>query len=284
MVGPDDVGAFFCFNDGWNAERSTSFFPLHQDALPMREIIYDIESTGLEIDNGDRIIEIAAVEIIDRRITGRTFHSLVNNEGRAVNPDIYEKDIHKITVDMLVGQPTFKEVIPKFLDFCRGAIAIAHNSKSFDEKFLNHEIERVRHPEQFWQAVTKTVDSLEIAKKVRPGQKNNLDKLMEHYGIDASERAVQGHNALLDSQLLAEVYLRMTEGLDLTGPSLEEDVPRAPVQYLGPDARGRVLTVRRADELELAQHEAYLDALAKDIKGEPVERKVTARSASGPRL
>lgn len=252
----------------------------------MREVIYDIETTGLEITNGDRIIEIAAVEIIDRQLTGRTFHSLVNNEGRAVNPDIYAKDIHKITVDMLVDKPTFKEIIPEFLEFCRGSVAIAHNGKQFDEKFLNHEIERVRHPETFWQAVFKTVDSLDIAKKVRPGKQNSLDKLLEHFGIDASQRAIQGHNALLDSQLLAEVYLRMTEGLDLSGPSLEEDVPRAPVQYLAADPRGRVLTVRHADEFELAQHAAYLDALAKDIKGEPVERRVAEHAArpSTPRM
>lgn len=250
----------------------------------MREVIYDIESTGLEIDNGDRIIEIAAVEIVDRKLTGRTFHSLINNEGRAVNPDIYAKGIHHITVEMLADKPLFRDVIPQFLDFCRNSVAIAHNGKGFDEKFINHEINRVRHPEQFWQAVTKTVDSLEIAKKVWPGKQNSLDKLMDRYEIDASARIEQGHNALLDSQLLAEVYLRMTEGLDLTGPSLEEDVARAPIQFIQASPNARPLLVRRADELEVAQHAAYLDTLAKEIKGEQVERQVAVKPSSGPRM
>lgn len=169
----------------------------------MREIVFDTETTGLD-SRVDRVIEIGGVELVNRFPTGRTFHEYINPQGRSVHPEALA--IHGITDAQLAGKPTFLEMVDRFLEFIDGATLVAHNA-SFDMAFINAEFERLGQ-----QAVPseRVVDTLAIAKRKHPMGPNSLDALCRRYGIDNSHRT--RHGALLDSELLAEVYIELIGG------------------------------------------------------------------------
>jgi len=169
----------------------------------MREIIFDTETTGLDRLE-DRVIEIGAVELVNRFPTGRTFHVYINPEGKAVHADALA--VHGISNEQLADKPLFAGILQDFLDFIDGAKLIAHNAM-FDLGFVNAEFNRLGHPPIHSDRV---VDSLALARRKHPMGPNSLDALCRRYGIDNSRRTM--HGALLDSQLLAEVYIELIGG------------------------------------------------------------------------
>jgi DNA polymerase III subunit epsilon len=169
----------------------------------MREIIFDTETTGLD-SSADRIIEIGAVELENRFLTGRSFHVFVNPDGRAVHPEALA--VHGISNEQLADKPKFREIMQDWMDFTQDATLIAHNA-SFDVGFFNAEFGRVGFPPV---DPSRVVDSLHLARRRHPMGPNSLDALCKRYGIDNSRR--EKHGALLDSELLAEVYIELVGG------------------------------------------------------------------------
>ncbi len=172
----------------------------------LREIVFDTETTGLSPDNGDRLVEIGAVELINHIPTGRTYHQYINPE-RSVPEEVVA--VHGLTEEFLKDYPVFAEVAAAFVEFVGDdGILVAHNA-SFDIKFINFELKKLGRVEYEWDRV---VDTLEIARKKYPGAKNNLDALCKRFGIDNSHRTK--HGALLDAELLADVYLELLGGAE----------------------------------------------------------------------
>jgi len=169
----------------------------------VREIIFDTETTGLDARE-DRIIEIGGIELVNRFPTGRTFHEYINPQGRQIHPEA--QAVHGISADDLAGKPTFPEIAEEFMAFVEGAKLVAHNA-SFDINFINAEFARLGHPPVASELV---VDTLALAKRKHPMGPNSLDALCRRYGIDNSHRTK--HGALLDSELLAEVYIELIGG------------------------------------------------------------------------
>jgi DNA polymerase-3 subunit epsilon len=170
----------------------------------MREIVFDTETTGLRPEEGERLIEIGAVELENRFLTGRNFHVYLNPEGRAVHPDAQR--IHGIEDKFLADKPTFREIADRFLEFIGEATVVAHNA-AFDMGFLNAELSRLG-AEPF--PGDRVIDTLLIARRKHPAGPNSLDALCQRYGVDNSGRV--RHGALLDAELLAEVYIELTGG------------------------------------------------------------------------
>ena len=173
----------------------------------MRQIFLDTETTGLSADQGDRIIEIGCIEMVDRRLTGRTLHQYVNPE-RASHPDAVR--VHGITDEFLADKPLFASVARQVCEFVNGAEIVIHNA-AFDIGFLNAEFQRLGLP-PFPQHVARVTDSLLMAREMFPGKSNSLDALCKRLEVDNTQRAL--HGALLDAGLLAEVYVRLTRGQD----------------------------------------------------------------------
>jgi DNA polymerase-3 subunit epsilon len=220
----------------------------------MRQIFLDTETTGLVHQQGHRIIEIAAVEAINRRLTKNHFHVYLNPEREI---DQGAQEIHGITTEFLQDKPRFVDIVDDFLQFIAGADLIIHNAR-FDVEFLNAELGRIDKPE-IEKVCNSIIDTLQMAKDSRPGQRNSLDALCRHYGIDNSNRVL--HGALLDAELLAEVYMAMTRGqeslmMDLLDHGVE-------VEDSGVAVSSKSLPVIRATSEELAMHDAYLAALEK---------------------
>ncbi|MDP8567135.1 DNA polymerase III subunit epsilon [Methylophilus aquaticus] len=220
----------------------------------MRQIFLDTETTGLYPDQGHRIIEIAAVEIFNRRPTQRHFHVYINPEREI---DAGAQEVHGISLEFLQDKPLFSQVAQEFIDFVQGAELIIHNAP-FDVGFLNMELSRLGM-ERLEQSVSNIVDTLKMAKEARPGQRNNLDALCRHFGIDNSKRTL--HGALLDAELLAEVYIAMTRGqesllMELSGAESQVSQAALNVDY-------SALKLLVADHEELATHHQYIDSLAK---------------------
>lgn len=169
----------------------------------MREIIFDTETTGLD-KNTDRVIEIGAVELVNRFSTGRTFHVYINPQGKAIHPDAQR--VHGISMADLADKPPFDDIADQFAEFIEGAKLIAHNA-SFDTEFINAEFARLNLP-----PITneRVIDTLQLARRKHPMGPNSLDALCKRYGIDNSHRTL--HGALLDAELLAEVYLELVGG------------------------------------------------------------------------
>ncbi|HEX7647046.1 MAG TPA: DNA polymerase III subunit epsilon, partial [Noviherbaspirillum sp.] len=181
----------------------------------MRQIVLDTETTGLNARSGDRIIEVGCVEIVNRRLTGNNFHSYINPERDSEEGALA---VHGLTTEFLSDKPKFAEVADELRDYIRDAEIIIHNAP-FDIGFLDAEFERLGVP-RFIEHVAKVTDTLVQAKEMHPGKRNSLDALCERYGISNAHRAL--HGALLDAELLAEVYLAMTRGqnsltIDLAG-------------------------------------------------------------------
>ncbi len=220
----------------------------------MRQIFLDTETTGLYPAQGHRIIEIAAIEMINRRPTNNHFHVYLNPE-REIDPGAQE--VHGITYEFLQDKPLFETVVTQFIDFISDAELIIHNAP-FDVGFLNAELGRIGL-QPIETMCGKITDTLKMAKDSRPGQRNNLNALCSHFGIDNSRRTL--HGALLDAELLAEVYMAMTRGQD----SLLMDLGQAQqveVQQIA-TASQRTLKVLKATDVELAAHEDYMNSLAK---------------------
>ncbi len=235
----------------------------------MRQIILDTETTGIEPREGHRIVEIGALEMQERRITGLTFHEYLNPQ-RVMDEEVIR--VHGLTNEFLDDKPLFAEVAERFLDFVRGAELIIHNA-AFDLGFINAELERLGKASKtdygrIEDHVSGVVDSLKLARKMHPGQRNSLDALCRRYGIDNSHR--QLHGALLDAEILADVYLAMTGGQSSLGLESheahsmgegEENAPR-----LLPASRPK-LAVLRASASELEAHARRMEAIKKAAGG-----------------
>lgn len=220
----------------------------------MRQIFLDTETTGLSPEQGHRIIEVAAIETVNRRPTGNHFHQYINPER---DIDQGAQEVHGITLDFLQEKPVFSAIANDFIEFVRDAELIIHNA-AFDVGFLNSELGRLGL-KPVTEICDKITDTLKMAKELRPGQRNNLDALCRNYGIDNARRTL--HGALLDAELLAEVYWAMTRGQDSLMIDLSPDAglinQHATANLSGP------IKVLAADAQELALHDAYLAGLDK---------------------
>lgn len=242
----------------------------------MRQIILDTETTGLYPEQGHRIIELAAVEVINRRPTGRTIHFYLDPE-RDIDPGATE--VHGMTWDDLKGKPKFGDVAAEFLDFARDADWVIHNAP-FDVAFLNMELGLAGLP-ACANACGTLVDTLALARETFPGKRNNLNALCERFGINNAHRTL--HGALLDAQLLAEVYLAMTRGqetltIDMASSSPLETLGRA--NGLTNAALRLALAVIAPSAEELSAHRDYLLALDRESKGACMWLALEAASAA----
>ena len=229
----------------------------------MRQIVLDTETTGLSTAQGHRIIEIGCVELVNRRLTGREYHRFVNPDR-----DIDEgaERVHGISLADLENEPRFHEIVDELLDFLRGAELVIHNAE-FDVGFLEHELQLMKHPQPAITDHASVLDTLTLARELHPGQRNSLDALCKRYEVDASKRDV--HGALIDSELLARVYLAMTGGqtallLDESEDAAGESDPHADgagaAQHHNA-GEGLSLIVVRADEDESEAHNLLLERL-----------------------
>jgi len=224
----------------------------------MRQIILDTETTGLDPDQGHRIIEFAGLEMINRKLTGKHLHLYIYPD-RAIDPDA--ERVHGISLESLEGKPRFAQVAGEMADFMRDAELIIHNAP-FDVKFLNAEFDRLGMPRI--KALTGAVtDTLAMARDQFPGKRNSLDALCDRFEIDRSNRTL--HGALIDCELLSEVYLWMTRGQESL--VMDIDVDSGGQQAGTIQFERKALQVCRANEEELAAHQAYLDTLDKTVKG-----------------
>ncbi len=232
----------------------------------MRQVVLDTETTGLEVLSGHRIIEIGAVEVENRRLTGRTFHKYVNPDREI---DDGAKEVHGITEAFLADKPRFAEVWLELETFLRGAELVIHNAP-FDVAFLDAEIARLREPTEAalrLEDFCQITDSLAIARHKHPGQKNSLDALCRRYMVDNSQR--QLHGALLDAEILADVYLLMTGGQAqmFGGGSEQSAATQNQSEAPAPLPNVTDLKVVYARPEELAAHEAMLELLDKQSSG-----------------
>lgn len=225
----------------------------------MRQIVLDTETTGLDPRHGHRIIEVACIEMVNRRLTGHHLHKYVNPEREI---DEGAQAVHGITLEFLADKPKFADIADEFLEFISGAELIIHNAP-FDIGFLNAELDRLgRVP--VGTICNGVIDTLRMAKDLHPGKRNSLDALCERYDIDNSSRTL--HGALLDTELLAEVFLAMTRGQNSL--MIEPDaVPRPNIGADGQVRQRKPLIVRHATADELAEHERVLKAIDKESKG-----------------
>jgi DNA polymerase-3 subunit epsilon len=237
----------------------------------MRQIILDTETTGLDPNQGHRIIEVAAVEMVSRRLTGNHLHRYVNPDR---DIDAGAMQVHGITPEFLQDKPRFADIAQEFVEFIRGAELIIHNAP-FDVGFLNMELRLLEMPplSNWCDSVT---DTLVMAKALHPGQRNNLDALCKRYGVDNASRTL--HGALLDCELLAAVFLALTRGQESLSIGLEERSAQADQAA----ARARPSPVLLpAMEAELAAHASLLEAIDKESQGTCLWGGADSQQASG---
>jgi DNA polymerase-3 subunit epsilon len=233
----------------------------------MRQVFLDTETTGLSAEQGDRIIEVACIEYDNRRDTGRRLHHYVN-PGRSSHPDAVR--VHGITDEFLADKPPFASVAQELLDFVAGADVVIHNA-NFDVGFLNAELARL-NLKPFTQHVALITDSLLMAREQFPGKSNSLDALCRRLEVDNSKRDL--HGALIDADLLAQVYLNMTRGQDSLVIDTAEESRGGPVSALAADLSSFDLPVPRASAEERAAHDAVLKDLDGASKGKTAWRKL----------
>lgn len=232
----------------------------------MRQIVLDTETTGLEPRLGHRIIEIGCVEVIDRRVTGNRYHQYINPE-REIDEGAVE--VHGITTAFLADKPLFTDIVDDFLNFIRGAELVIHNAP-FDVGFIDHELNQLNQQQNHVANICTVLDTLVLARKMHPGQKNNLDALCKRYDIDNSQRDL--HGALLDAEILAETYLAMTGGqtmLSLGGQGAHDDGLNNDFAANKPrivNIESGHLKVIKASAEELSSHESRLTAI-NDLSG-----------------
>ena len=229
-----------------------------------RQIFLDTETTGLSPENGDRIIEIGCVEMLNRRLTDRTLHVYLNPERRSHEDAV---KIHGLTDDFLADKPKFANVADELLAFLAGAEVVIHNA-AFDVGFLNAELARLGRP-RFGEHVAAVTDSLAMAREMFPGKSNSLDALCKRLEVDNSHRSL--HGALLDAGLLAEVYIRMTRGQESLVIEAAEAAGGAD-ELAQVDLRAWTLPVVEPDDAERAAHEALLAELDKASGGKTLWR------------
>lgn len=218
----------------------------------MRLVVLDTETTGLEPNMGHRVIEIGAVEIVDRKLTGRHFHEYVNPQR---DSDDGALEVHGITTEFLADKPLFGEVAKSLITFIQGAELIIHNA-AFDVSFLDFELNLLGDGHPQLARICQITDSLALARRKHPGQKNNLDALCRRYMVDNSQREL--HGALLDAEILADVYLLMTGGQTaLFGQAEQNKSSEAKVRSLAELSLQPVL----ATLAEIDTHQQYMDAI-----------------------
>ena len=228
--------------------------------MSLRQIVLDTETTGLSAEDGHRVIEIGCIEIVNRRLSGRTLHLYLNPER---DIDAGALAVHGLTRERLQSEPRFADVAERILGFLEGAEVLIHNAP-FDVGFLDAELARLRRP-PFRTCVQGIVDTLAMARELHPGKRNSLDALCERYAVSNAHRKL--HGALLDAELLADVYLSMTRGQD----SLEiaiGDGATAGLALSGADWPPAGLRIVRAGPDELAEHAATLAAIGREAKGD----------------
>lgn len=234
----------------------------------MRQIVLDTETTGLNPRSGDRVIEVGCVELISRKLTGNNFHSYFNPERDSEEGALA---VHGLTTEFLSDKPKFADLAASFCEYVRGAEVIIHNAP-FDLGFLNVEFQRLDLP-NFTEHVAGVIDTLVQAKEMHPGKRNSLDSLCERYGISNKHRKL--HGALLDAELLADVYLAMTRGQNSLSMDLDEFLPSGGGQVIEAMPLADIF-VMLASEEELLAHEALLAGLDKQIKGRCIWRGTAA--------
>jgi DNA polymerase-3 subunit epsilon len=241
----------------------------------MRQVVLDTETTGLEPEQGHRVIEIGCVELINRRKTGRKFHRYLRPD-RPI--DRAAQHVHGITDEFLATQPKFAEVVDELIEFLSGAELVIHNA-AFDIAFLDHELKRLPGPARKMTDICTVIDTLPLARQMHPGQRNSLDALCKRYEVDNSHREL--HGALLDAQILLDVYLAMTGGQTalILGEVAEINVSVSHEPTVSGRPRG-VLRVVRASDDDLAAHERILAAIDKVSGGKTVWRMREVESSS----
>jgi len=234
----------------------------------MRQIILDTETTGLEVRQGHRLIEIACVEMVERRLTGRHYQTYLNPDRRI---DEGARQVTGIEDEFLLDKPRFAEVVDEFLAFIDGAELVIHNA-SFDVGFLDAELAALANGSGSIGDRCNVLDTLKMARERYPGQRNSLDALCKRLGVDNSRRDL--HGGLIDAQLLADVYLAMTSGqvaFDLGFEAASEQKHTVALAPITLRARPRIL---RAAGDELLLHEQRLDALDKSVGGKSMWRQL----------
>jgi len=229
----------------------------------VRQVVLDTETTGLEWRQGERVIEIGCVEMVSRKLTGRHFHHYLNPD-RAIGAGA--QAVHGLTDEFLADKPRFADIADDFLAFIDGAELIIHNAP-FDVGFLDYELGLLKR-EPLKTGCDSIVDTLRMARDMRPGKKNGLDALCLEFGVDNSGR--QLHGALLDAELLAEVYLAMTRGQE----SLMMDLDHGPLETAWAEGERPVIRVMAATAEELAGHERVLAEIDKESKGRTLWRQL----------
>ena len=234
-----------------------------------RQIVLDTETTGLSADNGDRIIELGCVELLNRKLTGNNLH-LYFNPGRDSHEDALK--VHGISNEFLKDKPKFAETVNDILEYLQGAEIIIHNA-AFDVSFLTKELELAGRP-AFGNFVGSVTDTLAMAKELYPGKRNSLDALCDRLGVDNSSRTL--HGALLDAELLADVYINLTRGQDALLISDEAHDSATGLKTPAFDLSVLALPVVRADESEHVAHADVLTQIDKASGGKTIWRTLQA--------
>ena len=233
----------------------------------MRQIVLDTETTGLELADGHRVIEIGCIELVHRRPSGRSWHRYLRPEREV---DAGALAVHGITNEFLASQPLFRDVAAEFLEFIEGAELVIHNAP-FDVGFLDSEFARAGNGKTI-AGICGVLDTLALSRRLHPGQRNSLDALCKRYGVDNSGRDL--HGALLDARILADVYLAMSGGQAALGLDAG---PAEAVRAGSPAERGAVhIPVIPANAAELAAHERSLEAIERASNGRALFRAVAA--------
>ncbi len=225
----------------------------------MRQIVLDTETTGLDPDQGHKIIEIGCVEMVNRRLTGNNYHQYLQPDREI---DEGAQAVHGISNEFLADKPRFVDAVDDFLDYLKGAELIIHNAP-FDVGFIDHELKQVGPEYGRISSYCTVIDTLVMARKMRPGKKNNLDALCKHYEVNNSQRDL--HGALLDSELLAEVYLHMTGGqsaLLLEGEEVQSTGTNATPRRVSKDRPP--LKIVHASEDEQVAHQAFIKKMGEN--------------------
>ena len=240
-----------------------------------RQIVLDTETTGLSAIDGDRLIELGCVELVNRKLTGNNLH-LYFNAGRDSHPDALR--VHGITTEFLKDKPRFEEKIDEIWEYLKGAELIIHNAP-FDLGFLNNELKLAKRP-PLKQCIGGVIDTLVMAKEMYPGKRNSLDSLCDRLGVDNTSRTL--HGALLDAELLADVYINLTRGQDALLMSEDSDDAPTTGSLVIPtvDLSSFKLPVLRANEQELQAHNDVLTQMDKSSGGKTVWRSFENESAN----
>ncbi|MDH5299927.1 MAG: DNA polymerase III subunit epsilon [Gammaproteobacteria bacterium] len=233
----------------------------------MRQIVFDTETTGVEVSQGNRIIEIGCVEVIDRVVTGNTYHQYINPQRDSEEGAL---QVHGITSEFLADKPLFATVARSFIDFVSGAQLVIHNA-AFDVGFINYELSLLGAQWGRIEDYCTVLDTLEMARRLHPGQKNNLDALCKRYDISNAHREL--HGALLDAEILADVYLAMTGGQVSLGFDGQGEAGGPAVSTIRRLDRNQPLRVCYASAGELLAHEERLEKIDKASSGATIWRK-----------